>query len=307
MKTQILKRFLQAMLVLFGVAFLLFIMVRVIPGNPVAMMMGDHADPAAVERISRELGLDRPLHEQFFIYLRSAVRFDFGTSYTLGRPVAELMAAAFPNTLKLAVCASVFAWVTGILCGIAAAAYPDSIADHLFMGVSLLGLSMPVFLIAMIFQYVFAYHLHILPISGADSWKCFILPSIALGWNAAGSVARLMRSSLIEVMGEDYIDTAYAKGRSRAGVLLFHALRNAMLPVVTMMALQFSSLVSGAVITETVFSINGIGRLAVAAISGRDIPLLQGTVLFSTLAAVLGNLLANWLYLLLDPRIAEAV
>ena len=304
---QIVQRLLQAVLVLFGVALLLFIMVRVIPGNPVAMMMGDHADPAAIERISHELGLDRPIHEQFFIYLRNVLRLDFGTSITLGRPVADLMTAAFPNTLKLAVCAAVFAWVTGIFCGIISAAYSNSFIDHLFMGISLLGLSMPVFLITMVLQYVFAYHLHILPISGTDSWKSFILPAIALGWNCAGSVARLMRSSLLEVMEEDYIDTAYAKGRSHAGVLIFHALRNAFLPVVTMMAVQFSALISGAVITETVFSINGIGRLAAAAINGRDIPLLQGTVLFSTLAAVLGNLLADWLYLLLDPRITEAI
>ena len=176
-----------------------------------------------------------------------------------------------------------------------------------FSGISLLGLSMPVFLIAMVLQYVFAYHLHILPISGTESWKSFILPAIALGWNSAGSVARLMRSSLLEVMEEDYIDTAYAKGRTRAGVLLFHAFRNAFLPVVTLMAVQFSGLLSGAVITETVFSINGIGRLAVAAISGRDIPLLQGTVLFATLVAISGNFLADCLYMVLDPRISEAV
>lgn len=304
---QILRRLVQAVFVLLGVALLLFIMVRVIPGNPVAVMMGDHGDPETIARISRELGLDKPLYEQFFLFLRNAARLDFGTSYTLGRPVSELMGAAFPNTLKLAVCAAVFAWVTGILCGMAAAVYQNRLPDHLFMGVSLLGLSMPVFLIAMVLQYVFAYHLHILPISGTESWKSFILPAIALGWNSAGSVARLMRSSLLEVMEEDYIDTAYAKGRTRAGVLLFHAFRNAFLPVVTLMAVQFSGLLSGAVITETVFSINGIGRLAVAAISGRDIPLLQGTVLFATLVAISGNFLADCLYMVLDPRISEAV
>ena len=157
----------------------------------------------------------------------------------------------------------------------------------------------------MILQYFIAFRLHWLPIAGMDGWKSFILPAIALGWNSAGSVARLVRSTLLDILQEDYIDTARAKGRSQLGVLVFHALRNAMLPVVTMMALQLSGLLSGAVITETMFSINGIGRLAVQAISGRDIPLLQGTVLFSTAVVILGNLGADLLYTVLDPRIRK--
>ena len=173
------------------------------------------------------------------------------------------------------------------------------------MGASLLGVSMPVFMVAMLLQYVFAYHLHWLPIAGVSSWKGFILPAVALGWNSAGSVARLVRSTLLEILEEDYIDTARAKGRGQLGVLVLHALRNAMLPVITMMAVQFSSLLSGAVITESVFSINGIGRLAVQGISGRDIPLLQGTVLFSTLVVILGNFLADCLYSVLDPRVRK--
>lgn len=146
-----------------------------------------------------------------------------------------------------------------------------------------------------------------MPISGVDSWKGYILPAIALGWNSAGSIARLTRSTLLEVMQEDYIDTARAKGRRQLGVITVHALRNALLPVITMMAVQLSSLLSGAVICETVFSINGIGRLLVQAIEGRDIPLLQGTILFSTLLVILGNLAADCLYTLLDPRISKEV
>ena len=149
---QIARRLFQAVLVLIGVALLLFVMVQIIPGSAVISKMGDHADAAAVERITRELGLDRPLHEQFFRYLSNVLRFDFGTSFTLGRPVSMLMGAAFPNTLRLAVCAAVFAWVTGIFCGTLAAVYQNRLLDHLFMGVSLLGVSMPVFLIAMVLQ-----------------------------------------------------------------------------------------------------------------------------------------------------------
>ena len=170
------------------------------------------------------------------------------------------------------------------------------------MGFSLLGISMPVFMVAMILQYVFAYWLHWVPISGTADWRSFILPAIALGWNSAGSIARLIRSALLDILEDDYIDTARAKGLSKTSVLFRHALRNTMLPTVTMMALQFSALLSGAVITETIFSINGIGRLAVQAINARDIPLLQGTVLFSTALVILGNLIADLLYKVLDPR-----
>ena len=305
MLRKIFQRLLQAVLVLAGVALLLFIMLRIIPGNPIAVMMGEHADKATIERMTAELGLDQPLYIQFAKYISGALRGDFGTSYSLGKPVSRLMGAAFGNTLKLAFLAAVFAWCMGILCGIIAAVRKNGFLDHLFMGVSLLGVSMPVFMVAMILQYFFAYHLHLLPISGTNSWKGFILPSIALGWNSAGSVARLVRSSLVEILQEDYIDTARAKGRRQAGVVILHSLRNAMIPVITMMTLQFSGLLSGAVITETVFSINGIGRLAVQGISGRDIPLLEGTVLFSTLVVILGNLSADCLYAVLDPRIRK--
>ena len=307
MVRQLLHRLLQAAVVLLGVALMIFIMLRVVPGNPVAALMGEHADRATIARMTAELGLDRPLHIQFIRYITGALRGDFGTSYSLGRPVSLLMAQAFPNTLKLAASAAFFAWVLGIVCGVIAAVKKNGILDHLFMGMSLLGVSMPVFLGAMLLQYVFAYHLHLLPISGIAGWTGFILPAIALGWNSAGSVARLVRSTLLEILGEEYIDTARAKGLTRMGVLVFHALRNALLPVVTMMALQFSSLLSGAVITETVFSINGLGRLVVQAINGRDIPLLQGTALFSTLVVILGNLLADLLYAVLDPRIQMGV
>ena len=301
----ILQRLLQAALVLLGVALLVFIMLRIVPGNPIATMMGEHANSATVERMTAELGLDQPIWIQFIRYITDAARGDFGSSYTLGKPVAGLMAGAFGNTVILAVLAALFAWALGIVCGVISAVRKNGLVDHLFMGFSLLGVSMPVFMVAMILQYVFGYHLHWLPISGSDGLKSFILPAIALGWNSAGSVSRLVRSTLLDILQEDYIDTARAKGRGQMGVLILHAMRNAMIPVITLMALQFSSLLSGAVLTETIFSINGIGRLAVQAISGRDIPLLQGTILFSTLVVIIGNFAADCLYTVLDPRIRK--
>ena len=296
------KRLLQAVLVLLLVSLALFVMLRIVPGNPVAVLMGEHANEATIERLTAELGLDQPIHVQFFRYLGGAIRGDFGTSYSLGQPVSQLIGAAFVNTLLLSLAAALFAWIVGGLCGLLAAIRKNSIPDRLFMGFSLLGISMPVFMVAMILQYVFAYWLHWLPISGISDWRSFILPAIALGWNSAGSIARLVRSTLADTLEDDYIDTARAKGLSETAVLWRHALRNTMLPTVTMMALQLSGLLSGAVITETVFSINGIGRLAVQAINGRDIPLLQGTVLFATALVIFGNLIADLLYKVLDPR-----
>ena len=303
MKRVILHRLVQAVIVLVGVVLLTFVMLRVIPGNPVETMMGEHADSETIARVTAEMGLDQPIHIQFFQYILAAFRGDFGTSYTLGKPVARLLGNAFANTLKLAVAASLFAWIVGIGCGILSAVKKNRLPDRLFMGFSLLGISLPVFMAAMLLQYVFAFRLRWLPISGSDSWACFILPAIALGWNSAGQVAQMTRTSLLETMQEDYIDTARAKGRGNAGLVLIHALRNAMLPVLTMMTIQLSSMLSGAVITETVFSINGVGRLMVQAISGRDIPLLQGTALLATGVVILGSLLADCLYAVLDPRI----
>jgi len=305
MARSVYKRLLQTVAVLLGVALLVFVMLRIIPGNAIVTMMGEHAKPETIERMTAELGLDQPIYVQFYRYITGALRGDFGTSYSLNRSVSSLIGAAFPNTLRLAVAAALIAWAIGVLCGIIAAVKKNGLLDRLFMGFSLLGVSMPVFMVAMVLQYFLAYQLKLLPISGTDSLAGYILPAIALGWNSAGSIARLTRSTLVEVLQEDYIDTARAKGRRQFGVITAHALRNALLPVITMMAVQLSSLLSGAVICETVFSVNGIGRLAVQAIEGRDIPLLQGTILFSTALVILGNLAADCLYTVLDPRIRK--
>ena len=246
-----------------------------------------------------------PLYIQFFKYLANAVRGDFGTSYRLNRNVTGIILEAFPNTVKLSICAAVIAWVIGITAGLVAAINQNRILDRLFMGVSLAGVSMPVFMIALVLQYLFAFQFKIFPVSGYDSLACMVLPAISLGWNSAGSIARMTRSNLVEVMQGDYIRTARAKGLRESGVIIGHALKNAMLPVVTMMALQISSMLSGAVLTESVFGIPGIGRLAVNAIETRDMPLLQGTVIFTTILVIIGNLVADILYSVLDPRIRE--
>lgn len=299
------RRLLHALIAIVGVAALVFVLLRVVPGNPVATLLGEHADAETVERISSSLGLDQPVLVQFANYLVGALHGDFGESYTLGKPVSELIGPAFVNTLWLALAAALVSWVVGIACGLVAAVHKSSIVDRLFMGFSLLGVSLPVFMIGMLLQYVFARYLHWLPVAGANDWTGYILPAIALGWGSAGSIARLVRSSVIEVLEQDYIDTARAKGRTSTQVLVLHALRNAMLPVITLMAMQFSGLLSGAFITETIFSINGIGRLSVQAIVGRDIALVQGTTLLCTFVIVMGNLAADLLYSVCDPRVRK--
>lgn len=299
------KRILGSLPVLIGVVLVIFLMLRIVPGNAVTTMMGEHANAETIERMTAELGLDRPWYEQFARYIGGIFTGDMGTSYKLHRPVSVLIGETFPTTVKLALLSALVAWVIGIACGVVSAVRKDKLVDRLFMGFSLLGVSVPVFMTAMVLQYVFGYLLGWFDLSYSGKLANFVLPAIALGWNSAGSIARLTRSTLVEVMREDYIDTAAAKGRGRAGIIMFHALRNAMIPVITMMALQISSLLSGAVITETVFGLPGIGRLCVDAISGRDIPLLQGSVLFTTVLVILGNLLADCLYSVLDPRIRK--
>ncbi|MGN1022351.1 MAG: ABC transporter permease [Lachnospiraceae bacterium] len=305
MAKKIINRILVSIPVLIGVIFIIYVMLNIIPGNPIEVMMAEHARQDVIDRISAYYGLDKPVWEQFLIYMKNLLHGDLGVSYKLNRSVNGLIADAFPYTLKLAIAAAIVSWLIGIPAGILSAIHENTIVDRLFMGFSLLGVSMPVFWAALIFQYIFAYRLGWVPVSGADTWQSYILPAIVLGWSSAGTIARLTRSNLLEVLEEDYIRTAWAKGLSQAGVILHHAFKNALLPVITMMAIQVASLLSGAVITETVFAIPGIGRLAVDAITNRDMPLLQGTVIFTTILIIAGNLIADILYSVIDPRIRE--
>ena len=298
-----LRRILVSIPVLIGITLILFIMLNVVPGDPVALMVKEHASPEVIERVRAQMHLDDPLVVRYFSFLWNALQGDLGNSIKLNRPVTDLLLKAFPNTLMLAVCAALVSWVIGIPAGILSAVRRDSLLDRFFMGFSLLGVSMPVFWSALLLQYVFAMQLKLLPVSGFYGWQYMILPAIVLGWSSAGVIARLTRSSLLEVMRNDYIRTARAKGLRETRVITRHALKNALIPVVTIMAIQVAGLLSGAVITEAIFSIPGVGRITVNAISSRDMPLLQGAVLFATVLVILGNLVADILYSVLDPRI----
>ena len=299
----IIKRLLMAIPVLLGIMLIIFLILNVLPGNPVEVMMGEKASQAVIDRVTQEMGLNDPLLVRFGRYLAGALRGDFGRSYKRNREVSVMLANAFPNTIKLTLASIAFAWIVGVPTGIVSAVKQYSVLDNSLMTFSLIGVSVPVFWTALLLQLVFGYYLKILPLNGNTTWRHFILPAIALGWGSAGSVARLTRSNLLEVMRNDFIRTARAKGLKETLVVARHALKNSMLPVVTIMALQISSLLSGAVITESVFGIPGVGWLSVDAINGRDMPLLQGSVLFCTLIVIIGNIAADLAYSFIDPRI----
>ena len=298
-----LKRLLEVVLVLLGVILLVFIVLRVIPGDPVSVLLNEHVSEDSIRRLTESMGLDKPPVEQFFNYLKNAVRGDLGQSYYMKQSVLSLVLTAFPYTLKLTILSALFAWTFGIGTGIISAIYPDRFPDHLFRGLSLLGISVPVFMVALFLQYLMYYRLSLLPLMYNGSFASMILPAIALGWNSAGSVARLTRSGMMEQRGAQYLDTARAKGLTTKKAILTHGLKNAMLPIITIMALQLSGMLSGAVITESIFGIAGLGKLALTAVQTRDMPLLQGTVLFSAFVISLGNIIADLINTMLDPRL----
>lgn len=303
MTKHVIRKLLLVIPILFGIALITFIMLNIVPGDPVALMLKEHVKPDVIERVREQMNLNDPAYIRFFRFLGGAVKGDFGVSYKLNRPVSTLLFNAFPNTLKLALAAAVVSWIIGIPAGVLSAVKQNSFVDNFFMGFSLIGVSIPVFWAGLLFQYIFSLKLGILPVAGFTSWKHLVMPAVVLGWSSAGTIARLTRSSLLEVMRNDYIRTAKAKGNTDIKVIVGHALKNSMLPVVTIMALQVASLLSGAVITESVFGIPGIGRVAVSAIQSRDMPLLQGAVMFTAFIVIIGNVVADILYSVIDPRI----
>ena len=294
------RRVLVTIPVLLGIVLLIFFMLQVVPGDPVTVMMKEHLKEDVVENLRRSMHLDDPFFIRYMRYVWDMLHGDLGMSWKLSRPVTKVIAQAFPYTCRLAIAAALFSWIMGIPVGVISAVKKNSLVDHLSMGLSLFGVSMPVFWVALILQNTFK---GTLPVSGVRSWQSYILPTIVLGWSSAGRIARLTRSNLLEVLREDYIRTARSKGLSPFQVISRHAMKNALIPVITVMAIQISSLLSGAVITESVFSIPGVGSLAVSAINNRDMPLLQGTVIFTAVLIIAGNLVADILYSLIDPRI----
>ncbi len=303
MASYIAKRLVQTVFVLFGISLVTFILLQVVPGDPVALMLERRADPETIAIVRHQLGLDKPYYIQYLNFVWNAIHLDFGNSYFTHEVVTDALLRSFRVTVKLACMAFVFAVVIGVPCGILAAANRGKISDTIVMFLSIIGVSAPAFWVAIILQIVFGLKLNWFPISGFSSVASYVLPSIALGTRYAGNIARITRTSMLEVMNQDYIRTARSKGVRRSIVILKHALKNALIPIVTLVGTDFGNMLTGSMLIEKVFSIPGIGKLAVDAMSNRDLPLLEGTVIYIAFVFVIVNLIVDISYAFLDPRI----
>jgi ABC-type dipeptide/oligopeptide/nickel transport system permease component len=300
----VIRRLLLAVPVLIGVSILVFAIIRFIPGDPARAIAGVHASPEYIEQVRRELLLDEGLHVQYFVYMSNLLRGDLGRSTFTRRPVTVELSERFPNTLVLAASAMFVASILGLSAGIISATKRYSLFDNFSMLAALIGVAAPVFWLGVMFQLFFSVNLGWLPSGGIGTWKHLVLPALTLGLATAALIARITRSSMLEVLGQDYITTARSKGLVERIVIYKHALKNALIPVVTVMGLQFGTLLGGAVLTETVFSWPGIGRLMVDSILARDYPVVQGAVLLLAVFFVMINLVVDVIYAFLDPRIS---
>jgi peptide/nickel transport system permease protein len=300
----IVRRLLLTAPVVIGVSILIFLIIRLIPGDPAVAIAGVQATKEYIEQIRKELHLDQSLPVQYAIFVRNLARGDLGNSTLTRRPVAVELRERFPRTIELTLIALLIASVVGITAGIISATKRYSLFDNISMLVALFGVAAPVFWLALMLQLLFSVHLGWLPSTGRGTFLHFILPSMTLGMASAGLIARITRSSMLEVLRQDYITTARAKGLAEKVIIYKHALKNALIPVVTIMGLQFGILLGGAVLTETVFAWPGVGRLLVDSILARDYPVVQGAVLVLAFSFVLINLVVDLIYAFLDPRIS---
>jgi peptide/nickel transport system permease protein len=290
--------------VVFGITLLVFLLNAMGLGDPARAAMGQRGDPEALERLRREYALDRPLPVQYAVWVGRLMRGDLGQSFREQRPVVEVIAERLPATIRLALAATLISVVLGCAIGALAALRPGSPLDHILMGAAVLGISTPVFWLGMMLILVFSVNLGWLPVSGygGGDWRYLVLPALTLGALHTGTVARMTRSSLLEVIRQDYMQTARGKGLPEAVVLAKHALRNALIPVVTVVGIGLADLLVGAPLTETVFAWPGVGRLLVAAVGQRDLPVVMGAVMVFAIVYLLGNLLVDLAYLVIDPR-----
>ena len=276
------------------------------PGDPVRMMLGESATPEAQAELRLELGLDDPFLVQYGRYIKNiVVHQDLGTSYSTRRPVLDEIMTVFPNTVKLATAAIIIAVILGTFLGIVSAVKQNSLLDNAVMVLALIGTSAPIFWIGILMIILFSVNLGWLPPSGFGSFKQLIMPALALGMQSTAVVARMTRSSMLEVIRQDFVKTARAKGQKESVVIMKHVFRNALIPVITVVGLQFGTLLGGAMLTEVVFSIPGVGRLMIEAIKQRDFPIVQGSVLFVAACFSLVNLAVDLLYAVVDPKVSK--
>ncbi len=297
------RRVLLTIPVLLGVATLVFSMIHLVPGDPAQAMLGDGASPQDIAELRGNLGLDRPLPAQYATFLRNAAAGDLGHSFRTGQPVTLMIAERVPATAELAFAAMAVALLLAIPLGIVAAVWRNTLADHMAMTFALAGISIPNFWLGPLLAIVFAVELGWLPVSGRGTLAHLVLPAVSLGLALSAILARMTRASLLEELGELYVRAARARGVSPASAVLRHAMRNSLIPLVTIVALQFGAVLTGAVITETIFAWPGIGRLLIQSIGFRDYPMVQGCILLIAVTYVTVNLLTDLMYGVLDPRI----
>jgi glutathione transport system permease protein len=303
MLNYILKRLLGLLPTLLIVAGLVFLFVHLLPGDPARLAAGPEADAETVQIIRKDLGLDLPMHEQFWRFISNAVQGDFGHSLRSKRPVSTEIAERFMPTFWLTVAAMGWSVLLGLVIGTLSAVWRNRWPDRLGMTLAITGISFPSFALGMLLMQMFSVQLGWLPTVGADTWRHYILPSLTLGAGVAAVMARFTRSSFIDILKEDYVRTARAKGLSEGVVVVKHSLRNALIPVVTMMGLQFGFLLGGSIVVEKVFNWPGMGRLLVDAVEMRDYPVIQAEVLLFSLEFILINLVVDVLYAVINPTI----
>ncbi|WP_434585158.1 ABC transporter permease [Klebsiella sp. R390] len=303
MKAYVIKKLLSLPLILLGASLIVFLAIRMLPGDPARLMAGPQATQDDVSRMHARLGLDDPLVVQYGRFVTGMLQGDFGTSLKSGQPVSAELGERAPYTLGLALLAWVMAVVLGIPMGMCAAIYRNHVADHVLMLVAIAGASIANFWLALIAMDTFSVKLGWLPLLGADGWKSYILPSICLGIFPMAVMSRMTRSSMVDVLGEDYIRTARAKGLAPFYIYFKHALRNALIPIVTIIALNFGSLIGGAVVTESVFNWPGIGRYLVDSVRYRDYPVIQGVTMITVASVVVMNLVGEMIIARINPKI----
>jgi ABC-type dipeptide/oligopeptide/nickel transport system permease component len=299
----LLLRFLFTLPALWLILTMVFLLVHIVPGDPVQQMLGEGARAEDMERLHRALGLDLPLHVQYGRYLAGLLRGNWGQSFRFQTPVLRVVLERYPATITLALTGLLICAAIGIPAGVLAAHRRGHAADRAVGFFTLLGLSVPNFALGPVLILLFSIQLGWLPVSGKEGWASLVLPGITLGAALAAILTRTVRSSMIEELSSDYVRTARAKGLPESAVLFRHAFRNALIPIVTILGLQFGTLLAGTIVTETIFSWPGIGRLTVQAIQARDYPLLQGCILVIAFSYVVVNLLTDFIYALADPRI----
>jgi peptide/nickel transport system permease protein len=305
MKYYYAKRLFLIFPTLIGVTLITFILLQALPGDPVQGMVGERADPEVMQRIREELGTDKSVASQYVSYLKMIMKGEFGRSYYTNREVSEDIAEKLPNTMKLALCAMIFSTVIGLSLGIFMAVKQGTFWDRAGLIISTTGISIPVFWVGLLLMYIFSYFFQLLPPSGMGdgSLLFLILPASTLGLNSTAYLSRITRASMIEVLSRPFITTAKAKGLKNSSIILKHAMKNCLIPVITLIGLDFGSYLNGSVLTETIFGWDGIGRYAVEGIFKRDYPIIMGCVLVGATLFVIVNLIVDLLYGFIDPRI----